>query len=162
MSGWSLIIAAGLVNWFVTDMLVTGEIFSPLRAFVIRFATEPLKIKLTYPDGRIIEAPLDAIDAEILMNQPTSIEEAEAIKLEHSGGGYYPGWRGKLAYMVGCQMCTGTWVGFAEAIAFGPVLMTTAPGFINWLGIIATGLLFKSVGHLTLELVALGRKLRGE
>lgn len=51
----------------------------------------------------------------------------------------------KLSYLVGCHLCTGTWVGLAQAAVFG------SP-WSGWYGWIAGGLLYKAVGHLVLEL----------
>lgn len=54
---------------------------------------------------------------------------------------------GKLSYLVTCHLCAGTWVGFAlAAVAGGP--------FGGWAAIVLNGLLYKAIGHLVLEVVA--------
>lgn len=54
-------------------------------------------------------------------------------------------WADKLAYLVGCHLCTGTWVAFALVAFFG------SP-WAEWYGFIAGALLVKAVAHLVLEL----------
>lgn len=127
---WSLIIAAGLINWLATTIIVESEITRPLRDW------------LTLRRMSRIELPPEHTDAY----KTVVISYAQRISPVYE----------KVAYLFGCHLCSGTWVGLVEAIAFGPVISS---GFV---GIVATGLLFKAVGHLVLELVALGRKLRGE
>lgn len=53
--------------------------------------------------------------------------------------------RGKLAYLIGCHLCTGTWIAFALVAFFG------SP-WAEWYGFIAGALLVKAVAHLVLEL----------
>lgn len=127
---WSLVIAAGLINWLATTIVVESEITRPLRDWLAfrRMSTIPLPPEHT-----------DAFKTVI-------------VSYDQRLSPFYE----KVAYLFGCHLCSGTWIGLAEAVAFGPVI---ASGLV---GIVATGLLFKAVGHLTLELVALGRKLRGE
>lgn len=55
---------------------------------------------------------------------------------------------GKAHYLVGCHLCAGTWVGFMLAAAFGGPL---ASGVV---GVVSNGLLYKAVGHVTLEVTA--------
>ncbi len=49
----------------------------------------------------------------------------------------------KWAYLAHCQLCTGVWVGWALALV--------VPGPWHW---VITGLVYKAIGHLTLELTA--------
>lgn len=63
-----------------------------------------------------------------------------------------PLWR-KLKYLVGCHLCTGTWVGLLMGVFVHPF-----GG--QWWGMLLSGLAFKGVGHLILELVAIGRAYR--
>lgn len=51
----------------------------------------------------------------------------------------------KVAYLLHCHMCCGTWVGLALAATFG----SPFPGLP---GIAAGGLLYKAIAHLVLEL----------
>ncbi len=54
---------------------------------------------------------------------------------------------GKATYLVSCHLCAGTWVGLAiAAVAGSPV-----PGV---LGFVLGGLVFKAIGHITLEVTA--------
>lgn len=55
----------------------------------------------------------------------------------------------KLSYFITCALCTGTWVGFVEALCFG------GPLSFGILSFIANGLLFKALGHLFLQVNAL-------
>lgn len=94
------IIAAGLVNWIATLIIVEGVIFDDARRWVTRRADRA-------------------------------------------------GWW-KLSYLVTCHLCAGTWVGFALALVVrGPL-----PG-----GFIVNGLAYKAVGHITLEVTALLKRL---
>jgi hypothetical protein len=54
-------------------------------------------------------------------------------------------WQG-IDYLLRCHMCTGVWVGIAEALYLGPIYGRGV------LGIVWTGLLIKAVAHLILEL----------
>lgn len=57
---------------------------------------------------------------------------------------------GKLNYFVACPLCVGTWIGFAEAASFGGPLHPH-PAWAAW---IASGLLYKAIGHLSLQVSA--------
>lgn len=57
----------------------------------------------------------------------------------------------KLAYLVSCHLCAGTWVGIVTAL----VVTSVWP---SWTGVIASGLAYKAVGHLTLEASAVLQK----
>lgn len=51
----------------------------------------------------------------------------------------------KVEYFATCPMCVGTWIGFAEGIAFGgPIHYGYATWFVN-------GLLYKALAHLILQ-----------
>lgn len=56
----------------------------------------------------------------------------------------------KMAYLCRCQLCMGTWVGFAEA------LIISHQPFHGWYAIIASGLVFKAFGHAFLVIHKLG------
>lgn len=53
--------------------------------------------------------------------------------------------RPKLAYLVGCHLCTGTWVGLGVAFLI--------PGPLPH--VVLNGLLYKAIGHVVLEVTAL-------
>lgn len=55
----------------------------------------------------------------------------------------------KVSYVITCALCTGTWIGFVEALCFG------GPLSFGILSFIANGLLFKALGHLFLQVNAL-------
>ena len=59
-----------------------------------------------------------------------------------------------LSYFVRCHLCTGVWVGIAEAVAF-TALGAPVP-FAGWWLVLANALAFKAVGHLILVLHKLG------
>lgn len=122
------VIALGLINWIATTIIVESEIFRPMR--------EAIQFRRVHK----FDLPLEMTDGQRMV---ISQYERRTSKL----------WE-KAAYFVGCHMCTGTWVGLAEAVFIGSI-------FSGFVGIVASGLLFKAIGHLTLELVALGRSLRG-
>lgn len=157
MINWSLAIAAGLINWFSTDLLVTGEIFRPFREWVINHTSKPMVVIATLPSGKVHRGSMEHINDLLLIVRPDADPDNDPTKwgFTTEPGGPKP-YVGKIGYLVSCQMCTGTWVGIAEALILG---LAFSSGFV---GIMASALLFKAVGHLVLEAVALGRKLRGE
>lgn len=57
----------------------------------------------------------------------------------------------KLAYLVGCHLCTGTWIGLLIAV-LTPAIRPFGPGV---LGLVLVGLTYKAIGHITLEVTAL-------
>lgn len=69
---------------------------------------------------------------------------------------HYEWQRPKLAYFLGCHLCTGTWIGLAEACVLRPLPWS------GLAGIAASGLLFKAVGHLVLDIVATARAWRDQ
>jgi hypothetical protein len=63
--------------------------------------------------------------------------------------------RGEYArYFIGCHLCAGVWVGFIEAVVY--MAFGAAFPFTSWWLVLANGLAFKAVGHLTLLVVNLG------
>lgn len=65
--------------------------------------------------------------------------------------------RPKLAYLVGCHLCTGTWVGLVTALfVAGP--FTLAVGFAP-AAIVLNGLLYKAGGHAILHVSNLTERL---
>lgn len=68
--------------------------------------------------------------------------------------------RGEYArYFVGCHLCAGVWVGFAEAVVY--MACGAAFPFTTWALVLANGLAFKAVGHLILMVVNLGNAAIG-
>lgn len=68
-------------------------------------------------------------------------------------GGRRPSWRDSLAYLVGCHLCTGIWVGLAIALVAG------GPFDQPLVGWALSGLTYKAIGHLVLEVVRLAARL---
>lgn len=56
----------------------------------------------------------------------------------------------KAAYLVGCHLCTGTWVALTMAL-FVPAVVDVPVA-----GTVLTGLVIKGIGHLVLLLVNMG------
>lgn len=111
------VLALGLVNWIATTIAVESELTRPLREFIGARRTR-LRFVINSPAGPI----------------PTTnpIEECR------------PFWN-KMAYLCGCHLCTGTWIGLVESAVFGSPFKG-APG------VVGGGLLYKAIGHLVLEL----------
>lgn len=74
-------------------------------------------------------------------------ELSRPFRLWVSGTHFFAPARPKLAYLVSCHLCTGTWVGLALALVAG----SPVPGV---LGLVVGGLIYKAVGHVTLEVTA--------
>lgn len=118
------VIFAGIINWLITTIFVESTLFAPWRAWVSGHSLRVCFGEDCYKTGDDIEVEPDLVGS---------------ATLQHHGP-----WV-KVAQLVTCHMCLGTWVGFAEAAYFG------GP-FHGWAAIIANGLLYKGIGHLVLEL----------
>lgn len=115
----------GLVTWLVTMLIVESVLFEPLRRRVHDWAVA----RRPAPSG-----PWAALLTAF--------------------GVRPPGWRDKVAYLVTCHLCTGTWVGLTlGAILEGPLRIRLVGWALN-------GLLYKAVAHLVLEVVDTLRRLR--
>lgn len=119
------VVALGLVNWLVTTILVESELFKPLRRWVrARYEFH------RFGPRRAERSAWWDLDLDRNLDRPF---HARRTALWH-----------KVDYLVGCHLCAGTWIGIALAgIAGGP--------FAGVVGIILNGLLYKAIGHLTLE-----------
>jgi hypothetical protein len=62
----------------------------------------------------------------------------------------------KLGYVLGCHLCSGTWVGFALAVA-----VPNTPFHLRWWlpTVVLNGLVIKGIGHALLEVFSLARNL---
>jgi hypothetical protein len=116
-----------LINWLATTIFVESSLFQPFRDWVLRLGAH-----IVLANG--IKLPPSGVIPEGV--SPDQIQGA-AIKKTW--------WSIKLAQLVNCQMCTGVWVGFAEALYFGGPLH-------GWATVVANALLFKAGGHLIFEL----------
>jgi hypothetical protein len=119
-------LALGLVNWLATVLLVESEVTRPIREWVDK----------RYRSARIRYPELSA------SNWAPEVSRH--------------GWRTvlwyKARYFVGCQLCTGTWVGWIlAALTIG----WHAPLGTGILGIVLAGLFYKAIGHIVL----IGQKL---
>lgn len=112
------ILALGLVNWFATTLVVESEFFRPLREFV---------------SHRQLTAEMHRGRAE------------RQLELLWTRWRYWA-WS-RVAYLIGCHMCTGTWLGFL-LVPFAPAIF---PG-PAWAVFIVTALLIKAIGHMILVL----------
>lgn len=63
--------------------------------------------------------------------------------------------RAKAAYLIGCHLCTGTWIGLAQALTV-PHLGPFGTGITGW---VLAGLLYKAIGHATLVLHKAGEAI---
>lgn len=72
-------------------------------------------------------------------------------RLKRSG---HPNVGRKLGYVLGCHLCSGTWVGFALAVAVPGV-----PFHLRWwwASVVLNGLVIKGIGHALLEILSLAR-----
>lgn len=91
------VLYAGLITWFVTLVLVEGEIFAPLRDW-FEYRTDLALLRDRY---------------------------AETTKEHKKTTRRYRVWN-KVSYLVNCHMCAGTWIGIGLGFLipgpFSPVL----------------------------------------
>lgn len=120
-----LVIYAGLINWLVTTIFVESTLFAPYRDYFVQRG-----LRVWIGDEKL---PRNVVP------QGYTPEQLETARVEPDR--YW----GKLAQFVTCHMCTGVWVGLAEALYFGGPLH-------GWAAVVANALLYKAVGHLVLEL----------
>lgn len=64
----------------------------------------------------------------------------------------------KLSYLHGCHLCCGTWVGLVIAIAT-PQLRPFGYGIV---GVILSGLVYKAIGHIVLEVTGALKRMNQE
>ena len=128
MNEVGLVIAAGIINWLVTTIFVESTLFAPWRNWVTQKS-----MRVCFDNGYCGPLGVEISSSDV------PIEIAQSAHIEHGGP-----WL-KLAQLVTCHMCLGTWVAFAEAIYFGGPLG-------GRFAIVANALLYKGVGHLVLEL----------
>lgn len=134
----STVIFLGLVNWLATTILVESELFRPIRDRLVGQA----------PRWRA-EGYASRVEMvrELRQAQPTARLAALAEWASQS----VPA-RAKVNYLVGCHLCAGTWVGLAIALVAGSPI----PGV---LGLMLGALVFKAIGHITLEATAALRRV---
>ena len=123
-----LLACAGLVNWLATTILVEAKLLEPVRCWVA---------------GRTPAAEAGWQHDDYGDPIPLSWQDARPEYIR----------RPKLAYLVGCHLCTGTWVGLAMAgFVAGP--FTAAVSFPP-AAFVLNGLLFKALGHSILHVANL-------
>lgn len=113
----------GLVNWITTTIVVESELFRPLRECIQKRRTR----------------------RRPAFTPPLGVNTMPGAKLPDQYFVCRPVWN-KLAYLVSCHLCAGTWIALGEAATFG------VPFHHGLLGVAAGGLLYKAIGHLVLEL----------
>lgn len=126
-------IAAGLANWIATTILVESEITRPIREWVQQHRV------------RYTERPPTEAEKLRMMAYGDHAPEIVEVQTHHRVW-----W--KVSYLLGCHLCSGTWIAAAEALVLGNLIGT---GFF---GFVLTTLLIKAIGHFTLELTALFRR----
>lgn len=112
----------GIVVWLGTTILVESELCKPLREAVERWAGPA------------------AIPERTRWNTPSSKFTEPAIPAPHPV-------RLKLAYLIHCHLCAGTWVGLLVAAATPYRPLDAALPLGEWL---LAGLLYKGIAHLIL------------
>lgn len=130
MTPW-LVLYAAIVNYIVSMIFVESHLFRPVRLWIIH---ESLQIQ--FPAGVWHHI---GNKHSFVFPPGTTQEEYDAIPTVPRGP-----WL-KLGQLVTCQLCTRTWVGFAEAAYF------SGPNH-GWAAPIANGLLYAGAGHLIFEL----------
>lgn len=134
----SEVLALGLVCWLTTLILVESELVRPVRDWVDRCHERT--------GARALVGGLWVSDD----GDPTV---AALASLRRGPRRTHVLW-GKLRYLIGCHLCTGTWVGLVLAWMTSTRLVLTGAA-----GIVLAGLLVKAVGHVVLEVTALMRVL---
>lgn len=138
----------GLITWLVTTVLIDGFIFEGAREWV--------RHRAHAAGHRAVNAKVAVLRHKDDPNVPVTEESRQWVAREldarlsrqrrtrHRAEAWY-----KLAYMTGCHLCLGLWVGWAIALVVsGPL-----PHFL------LNGLLYKAVGHLVLEVAALLKRV---
>lgn len=123
----------GLVCWLATLIIVESELTRPLREWLERRAQRELPVPKTIPEAHV-RADYRTKNGHIFF--------------------FFFGTRPvfeKLRYAVSCHLCAGVWVGVVLAAIFGGPFTGPAATAAN-------GLLYKAIGHLTLEVAALVRR----
>lgn len=131
-------IAGGLINWIATTILVESELTRPFREWLDRKRQQVIE-----PEREVSRITAD----NVVINRGWRCNGGPCRDPKNRYG--FRAFWNKMAYVFGCHLCTGTWVGLVEAVILGPVI---GSGVV---GIILTGLLFKAVGHLILVVVNL-------
>jgi hypothetical protein len=114
------IIFLGCANWLSTLILCESELFKPTRGFLDRkadFWTDYL------------------------------LWEKEKYGHNDRRSAFVGSLWKKIAYLHGCHLCCGTWVGIAIAVAT-PTIRPFGGGFV---GLMLAGLVYKAIGHIVLE-----------
>lgn len=124
----ALVLYLGLANWLVTLIVVESELCRPLRERAAGSRLPTLReVWRALPD-EALRSP--DIGSELQRIKTTPVPR-----------------RPKLAYLVSCHLCAGTWVGLAMALVAG----SPFPGLA---GVVLGGLTYKALGHVTLEATA--------
>jgi hypothetical protein len=129
-----LVVAACIINWFVTFLFIDGLLFATPRNWVVDHTW------YIYFRGERVPTGRRKGGIGFVFPEGTTQEEADvAAKTKHPHGPWL-----KPSQLITCAACLRVWIGFAEAAFFG------GP-FGHWYAIIANGLLFAGGGHLLME-----------
>lgn len=127
----ALLIAAMLVNWYVTTVLIESHFLHPVR----RWVRHNIPIRPKGPEPQTVKE---------------AAKRATERYLDDNGG-----WRRRpaqrrlyvgLEYLFGCYLCLGFWVAIAEVLWLHSIVGAGLLGFLF------TAFLIKAGGHLILEL----------
>lgn len=132
--------------WFLTTVLVEGEITRPIRDWFHQMLPHdwrptdwhgrPTALGEMRQNYRCSRCAAEAIES-IVTRTPIQVDSGPiTCKSER-----HP----KLAYLVSCHMCAGTWIGLAIGAVY-PLPLHTNPIFSRLL----SGLIYKAVAHLIL------------
>lgn len=119
------IVLLGMANWLATLLIVESELFRPLREWIFRHWQNAIRFDSDFTATELME-------------------NVQVLETFHES--YL--WR-QAKYLVNCHLCVGVWVGFAEALVLVHPLIGSGV-----VGIVLTALVFKAIGHATLEVVA--------
>jgi hypothetical protein len=131
----TIAILAGLITWLITTIIVDAEITRPIREFFERHGDE------AYVNRKYASAMLAWLfegDRTILDDGPPSRNPLRVLS-------------DKVAYLFGCHLCTGIWVGLLVAVV--------APGPFD--NVFLDGLAYKGIAHLVLAVVTFANEYSG-
>lgn len=129
-------ITLGLVVWIATTILVESELLRPLREAADRWAGPgPVEEKTVWVGPELLQPTgLSSIGPLIPGHWQLPTSAAHPVRY-------------KLAYLIHCHLCAGTWIGLVTAAVTPYRPLASLPPLGAWL---LAGLLYKAVAHLIL------------
>ena len=141
-----MLVLFGLASWIITTILVEGVIFEDVRKWV--------QLQQDKADSRIMGLSFPPTEADrkkaadALMEMTLSGKTLTDVFGKPSRSALLRSWFWhKMRYLVGCHLCTGTWVSMVLAL-FLPAIVS--PAFFGWA---INAMIIKAVGHLVLAAV---------